>query len=110
MCHQDLCRTPECLRLVTVCKACKMAACWRGIFMCDDAKGADIERLPVWRLRELGLEHSDYYAASDDYPEPSDCPLPTVGTAFDDGLQEAKEQVKSKLKTAFKFDDPQGLR
>lgn len=58
-------------RLVTVCKSCKTAACWRGIFMCDKAQGADIEQLPVWRLRELNLEHSDYYAVSDDYPEPS---------------------------------------
>ena len=46
-----------------------MAACWRGIFMCDNAKSADTEQLPVWRLRELDLEHSSYYVASDDYPE-----------------------------------------
>lgn len=66
----DLCRNVECNRLVTVCKSCKMASCWRGLFMCDSAKGADVEQLPVWRLRDLNLEHSDYYAASDDYPEP----------------------------------------
>lgn len=62
--------TSEDERLVTVCSACKMAACWRGIFMCDEARGANIEQLPVRKLRELNLEHSDYYAASDDYPEP----------------------------------------
>lgn len=58
-------------RLVTVCKSCKTAACWRGIFYCDDYVNADVEQLPVHHLRDLGLEHSDYYAASDDYPEPA---------------------------------------
>lgn len=57
-------------RLVTVCDACHMASCWRGIFMCDKAAGAGTVRMPVHHLRDLGLEHSDYYAASDDYPEP----------------------------------------
>lgn len=58
-------------RLVTVCDQCHMASCWRGIFMCNSAQSAGVVQMPVWHLRELGLEHSDYYAASDDYPEPA---------------------------------------
>lgn len=26
--------------LITVCSECKMATCWQGIFMCDDAVSA----------------------------------------------------------------------
>lgn len=62
-------------RLVTVCSECKMASCWRGIFVCDKAQGAGTMQLPVWRLRQLDREHSDYYAASDDYPEPEPMPV-----------------------------------
>lgn len=56
-------------RMVTVCARCKKASCWRGLFFCDDALHANVERLPVSELERLGLEHSDYYAESADYPE-----------------------------------------
>lgn len=29
--HPGSCQDPECNRMVTVCKSCKMAACWRGM-------------------------------------------------------------------------------
>lgn len=59
-------------RLVTVCAECLTAACWRGIFMCQKARDADVTRKTVAELEALGLESADYYARNDDdYPEPS---------------------------------------
>lgn len=57
-------------RLVTVCSECLTAACWRGIFLCEKSRGAGTLRLPVHRLKAMGREHSDYYAADQNYPEP----------------------------------------
>jgi hypothetical protein len=46
---------------VTVCDACKTAACWLGVFMCDDSRGAGTVQVTVAELRELGEEHQDYW-------------------------------------------------
>lgn len=47
--------------LITVCSECKRACCWQGEFMCDDAINASTKELSVKRLKELSLEHSDYW-------------------------------------------------
>lgn len=57
-------------RMVTVCDACLKASCWRGIFMCDDSRGAGTTRKSVAELRALGREHPDWYIELKDYPEP----------------------------------------
>ena len=46
---------------ITVCDACLRSCCWKGIFMCDNARGAGtVERTPG-QLRCLDREHSDYW-------------------------------------------------
>lgn len=52
----------EARRLVTVCDQCLTAACWHGEFMCQQSDHAGTIKLPVSKLRELGLEHPDYYS------------------------------------------------
>ena len=49
-------------RLVTVCDACLRAACWHGIFMCDEARDAGTVEKTVAELRALKREHSSYYS------------------------------------------------
>lgn len=46
---------------VTVCDKCFTAACWQGVFMCEESRDAGIVRMPVSYLKKLGLEHSDYW-------------------------------------------------
>lgn len=48
-------------RLVTVCDRCLRAACWQGVFYCEDYKRAGTTRKTVGKLRELKLESSDYW-------------------------------------------------
>jgi hypothetical protein len=48
-------------REVTVCAACFRACCWQGVFYCDDYKSASTTTRTVRQLRELALEHSDYW-------------------------------------------------
>jgi len=62
----------ESARMVTVCDACLRAICWRGIMMCDDSHSAGTTRKSVAELAALNLEHSDWYVASEDYPEPDE--------------------------------------
>lgn len=52
-------------RLVTVCDACHMASCWRGLFYCDDYRSAGTVDMPISELRKLDLEHSDYWKDED---------------------------------------------
>lgn len=47
--------------LITVCDKCKRACCWQGDFMCDRADTAGTKKLTVKRLKELDLEHPDYW-------------------------------------------------
>ena len=46
---------------VTVCAACLTATCWMGISFCDKSRTAGtVEKTPEL-LKELNLEHSDYW-------------------------------------------------
>ena len=45
---------------VTVCSECLKASCWQGIFMCDEAHGADTTTRTRRQLVELGYENTDY--------------------------------------------------
>lgn len=45
------------MRKVTVCAVCLTAACWQGVFMCDDSRNAGTVDLLVYQLRELDREH-----------------------------------------------------
>ena len=40
---------------VTVCDKCLRACCWKGIFMCDDARGAGTIERTVEECIALGL-------------------------------------------------------
>lgn len=46
---------------ITVCDACLRACCWKGIFMCDDARDAGTVERTVEQCVALGEEHSDYW-------------------------------------------------
>lgn len=48
-------------RRIDVCSACLKATCWYGLFMCDEARTADVIKMPVSRLQELNREHPDYW-------------------------------------------------
>lgn len=46
---------------VTVCSACLQATCWQGLFYCDEYRTAGtVEKTPKL-LKELDLEHPDYW-------------------------------------------------
>lgn len=47
--------------LITVCNKCLQAACWQGVFHCDDYKIAGTTQKPRKELAKLGLESSDYW-------------------------------------------------
>lgn len=47
---------------ITVCAACLKASCWQGVWMCEEARGADITQKTVAELTDLALEHPDYWA------------------------------------------------
>jgi hypothetical protein len=46
---------------ITVCDKCLQASCWQGIFMCDESREAGITEKTVAELRDLNLEHPDYW-------------------------------------------------
>lgn len=46
---------------ITVCDACLRACCWKGVFMCDNARGAGTVERTVGQCVALGEEHSDYW-------------------------------------------------
>jgi hypothetical protein len=48
-------------KTITVCDACLRACCWKGIFMCDDARDAGTVERTVEQCVALGEEHSDYW-------------------------------------------------
>lgn len=48
-------------RLVTVCAACLCASCWQAKFFCQEARNANVQRLPIRELRKLDREHADYW-------------------------------------------------
>jgi hypothetical protein len=47
-------------RMITVCAACKMATCWWGLFMCNEARNANVVDMPVSELIKLGREHPSF--------------------------------------------------
>lgn len=49
-------------RKVTVCASCLRACCWRGEFMCDNARTADVVPMSISDLRKLDRESADYWA------------------------------------------------
>ena len=49
-------------RLITVCDKCLRAACWQGLFMCDEASGAGTTDKPIEELRKLSLESEGFWA------------------------------------------------
>lgn len=46
---------------ITVCDKCLKAACWQGVFMCDDSYDAGTVEKRVSQLIELDEEHPDYW-------------------------------------------------
>lgn len=47
---------------VEVCDKCMKASCWYGEFMCDEAYDAGTTIKTVKELRELKVEHEDYWS------------------------------------------------
>lgn len=47
--------------LITVCDKCLRASCWKGMFMCDEARYAGTVDKPLSELLELKLEHPDWF-------------------------------------------------
>lgn len=71
---------------VTVCANCFKASCWQGIFMCDDAKYANVTECPKEKLVEMGLEHPEYWEVEYDdlvkdciCVDPENCTEPVPG-------------------------------
>lgn len=48
--------------LVTVCAQCLTASCWHGDFMCQYSDTAGIIKIRRNELREMDLEHPDYFS------------------------------------------------
>lgn len=46
---------------IVVCASCKRASCWKGFLYCDDYKTASSLIMTIKELRELNLEHPDYW-------------------------------------------------
>ncbi len=47
--------------VITVCDNCLTASCWLGEFYCEQYKTAGTVEKTVAELKELNLEHSDYW-------------------------------------------------
>ena len=39
----------------------KQADQWYGLFMCDESQSAGVISIPIRELKNLGLEHPDYW-------------------------------------------------
>jgi len=50
---------------ITVCSECLRASCLRGDFYCENYKNASVIKVPIDKLRQLGLESPSYW---DDQP------------------------------------------
>lgn len=46
---------------VTVCSECFMASCWKGIFMCNDARDAGTVEKTIKELEAINVEHPNYW-------------------------------------------------
>lgn len=54
-------------KTITVCDACLMACCWKGILLCWDAYTAGTTEKTIEELRALGREHECYWEEDDRY-------------------------------------------
>ena len=52
---------PERPTTVTVCASCLKASCWQGAYLCDWADSSGTTERTVEQLRELDLEHPDWW-------------------------------------------------
>lgn len=59
--------TPE--PRIDVCDKCFRRSCWDGIAMCDEARNAGLVKKTVAQLRQLAVEHPDYYEPYFDHLE-----------------------------------------
>ena len=57
--------------MIQVCDKCLCASCWQSIFMCDEYFDAGTVYKTVAELRELNLEHSDYWKTDEQLAEGS---------------------------------------
>jgi len=81
-------------KLITVCAECKMACCWQGIFMCDDAVSADVIKISIGELRKLGLhEHPSYWMTDEEFK---------IAYEMRPGLLRKAREAKSELESAIK--------
>jgi hypothetical protein len=49
---------------IYICAECRTAACWLGIFMCDQSRGANLIQTTVGVHRATNPpEHADYYTS-----------------------------------------------
>lgn len=46
-------------KLIVVCDKCKRASCIKGLFYCDSHQTAGMIQVPISKLKEFALEHSD---------------------------------------------------
>ena len=51
--------------MITICAECLRACCWQGEFYCDEARTAETTEKTIPELRELDLEHPDYWGPND---------------------------------------------
>jgi hypothetical protein len=51
---------------ITVCDKCLRACCWKGEFMCDEARLAGTVEKTRAELEALDLEHPHYWATGDE--------------------------------------------
>ena len=47
---------------IEVCDKCNKASCWYGEFMCDEAQMAGTIKMPISKLKKLGLEDKSYWS------------------------------------------------
>lgn len=53
---------------VEVCSACKRAACFQGVFFCEEYRSAGTRLIDVKVLERLDLEHPDYWQPARERP------------------------------------------
>jgi hypothetical protein len=48
--------------MINVCSSCQTAACWLGVFFCDEYQTAHVVERSVKELKALRQESPDYWA------------------------------------------------
>lgn len=49
------------IKTITICDNCLRASCWQGYFYCERYKEAGTTEKTIAELKELALEHSDWW-------------------------------------------------